>query len=205
MCQEVLKMVQKMNKKQIETKLAVQCAPVIAGIKLSNLLILTKAEEKSLPWFLRHTGIVFLKLAEVKEKVTFLIFRREELREYLEDKRVQQILSAYGYADLSLKGILFTFMERYQTYMMGEMQFPHEMGLLLGYPVEDVEGFIIHKGQDYLYSGYWKVYADVPKKQELFRRYEETQKDVVELLAEGIEIRDIIKNYNAGYQIKLTA
>ena len=62
MCQEVLKMVQKMNKKHIETKLAIQCAPVIAGIKLSNLLILKKVEEKSLPYFLRHTGIVFLKL-----------------------------------------------------------------------------------------------------------------------------------------------
>ena len=105
MCQEVLKMVQKMNKKHIETKLAIQCAPVIAGIKLSNLLILKKVEEKSLPYFLRHTGIVFLKLAEVKDKITFLIFRREELKEYLEDKRVQQMLSLCGYADLSLKGI----------------------------------------------------------------------------------------------------
>ena len=205
MCQEVLKMVQKMNQKKIETKLAVQCAPVIAGIKLSNLLILSKTEAKSLSWFLRHTGLVFLKLSEVKEKVTFLIFRREELREYLKDAKVQRILSVCGYEDLSLRGILFTFMEHYQTYAKDNGQFPHEMGLLLGYPVEDVEGFIVHKGQNYLYSGYWKVYADVLAKQELFRQYEEAQKDVVALLAEGSEIRSIIKNYNAGYQIKLTA
>ena len=201
MCQEVLRMVQKMNQKHIETKLAIQCAPVITGIKLSNLLILPKSEVKSLPWILRHTGIVFLKLAEVKEKVTFLIFRREELRKYLVDAKVQQILSECGYTDLSLKGILLTFMEHYYAYAKDEKQFPHEMGFLLGYPVEDVEGFIVHKGENYLYSGYWKVYADVPKKQELFRQYEEAQKDVVGLLAEGIEIRGIIENYNAGYQI----
>ena len=195
MCQEVLKMVQKMNQRQIETKLAIQCAPVITGIKLSNLLILSKSEAKSLSWFLKHTGIVFLKLSEVKEKVTFLIFRREELREYLEDTKVQQILMVCGYEDLSLRGILFTFMEHYKAYAQENGQFPHEMGLLLGYPVEDVEGFIVHKGQNYLYSGYWKVYADVAAKKELFRQYEEAQKEVVSLLAEGIGIRNIIENY----------
>lgn len=203
MCQEALKMVQKMNQKHIETRLAIQCAPVIIGIKPSNLLILPKSEAKSLPWILRRTGIVFLKLAEVKEKVTFLIFRREELREYLEDTKVKQILSECGYTDLSLKGILFTFMERYRAYARNEKQFPHEMGFLLGYPVEDVEGFIVHKGQNYLYSGYWKVYADVSVKKELFRQYEKAQKDIITLLAKEIEIRSIIKDYNDGNQMKL--
>ncbi len=33
-------------------------------------------------------------------------------------------------------------------------QFPHEMGLLLGYPVEDVVGFMENNGKNYLYSGY---------------------------------------------------
>ncbi len=203
MCQEVLRIVQKMNLKHIETKLAIQCAPVITGVKLSNLLILPKSDAKSLSWVLRHTGIVFLKLAEVKEKVTFLVFRREELRTYLEDAKVQQILSDCGYKDLSFKGILFTFMEHYQTYAKDEKQFPHEMGLLLGYPPEDVEGFIVHNGQNFLYSGYWKVYADVSKKKELFQQYEDAQKDVITLLAKGIGIRSIIEDYNAGYQIKL--
>ena len=32
--------------------------------------------------------------------------------------------------------------------------FPHEIGLLLGYPVEDVLGFIRHQGKNYLYTGY---------------------------------------------------
>ena len=37
--------------------------------------------------------------------------------------------------------------------------FPHEIGLFLGYPAEDVAGFISHKGHDFCYSGYWKVYV----------------------------------------------
>ena len=32
--------------------------------------------------------------------------------------------------------------------------FPHEIGLLLGYPVEDVLGFIRYQGKNYLYTGY---------------------------------------------------
>ena len=55
-------------------------------------------------------------------------------------------------------------------------EFPHEMGLLLGYPVEDVEGFIENKGHNYLYAGYWKVYGHVEEKKALFNRYEEARK-----------------------------
>ena len=36
--------------------------------------------------------------------------------------------------------------------------FPHEIGLLLGYPPEDVSGFIENGGKNFLCSGYWKVY-----------------------------------------------
>ena len=46
--------------------------------------------------------------------------------------------------------------------MCGEPGFPHEMGVLLGYPVEDVRGFMEQNGQNALYQGYWKVYAHVP-------------------------------------------
>lgn len=203
MCQEVLTMVQKMNNKHIETKLAIQCAPLIAGIKISNLLIVSEQEAENLGQILRKTGLVFLKLAEVRDKVTFLLFRRQELCAYLEDPKVQQILSECGYEDMSFHGILCKFMERYQAYAREEEAFPHEMGFLLGYPIEDVTGFIEHNGKNFLYSGYFKVYADVAKKQELFRRYEEAQRNVIALLAQGIGIRRIIKGYNGGYQMKI--
>ena len=53
--------------------------------------------------------------------------------------------------------------KHYEAYLNDEhKQFPHEMGLLLGYPIEDVRGFIEHNGCGCLYSGYWKVYRNVP-------------------------------------------
>lgn len=53
----------------------------------------------------------------------------------------------------------------------GERWVPHEVGLFLGYPAEDVEGFRRHGGQGYKYSGLWKVYSDVERAQRCFRQY----------------------------------
>ena len=74
-------------------------------------------------------------------------------------------------------------------------QFPHEMGLLLGYPVEDVVGFMENNGKNYLYSGYWKVYADVPAKKHIFIRYDEARETLIRLLANDIGIRLIFEIY----------
>jgi hypothetical protein len=52
------------------------------------------------------------------------------------------MLKQAGYTDLSLGLVLREFAARCQGYMDKENDFPHEMGLLLGYPTEDVEGVI---------------------------------------------------------------
>ncbi|MBQ8625025.1 MAG: DUF3793 family protein, partial [Agathobacter sp.] len=104
-----------------------------------------------------------------------------------------------GYMDLSLGGILRTFQIRYQTHMQDRVGFPHEMGLLLGYPVEDVEGFILHKGQNALYSGYWKVYKDVPAKKSIFEAYESAKETLIRLLDKGYDMHWIIDYYRQRY------
>lgn len=87
-------------------------------------------------------------------------------------KEIRELLQESGYQDFTLGNILSTFQKRYQGYMCGEPGFPHEMGVLLGYPVEDVRGFMEQNGQNALYQGYWKVYAHVPEKKRLFARYD---------------------------------
>ncbi len=49
-------------------------------------------------------------------------------------------------------------LDRLQTRCQGD--FPHEIDVFLGYPCEDVRGFIRHGGQGYKLCGYWKVYGD---------------------------------------------
>ena len=48
--------------------------------------------------------------------------------------------------------------------------FPHEIGLFLGYPIEDVVGFIRYAGKGCKLSGLWKVYGDAEAASRLFDR-----------------------------------
>lgn len=54
--------------------------------------------------------------------------------------------------------------------------FPHEIGIFLGYPYEDVIGFIENKGSKYLTNGYWKVYSKKDEKLKLFDEYNKIKK-----------------------------
>lgn len=197
MCQEVFKIVRSMDLSQVQNKLALQCAPVITGIKVSNLLIVSSKDEDVVRAILKRTGIIHYRLLRQEDKTTFLLFRKTQLAFHLQDPDVQRILKANGYDDLSLGGILRTFQYRFVTYMNQGEGFPHEIGLLLGYPVEDVLGFMDNQGKNYLYSGYWKVYKDVEEKQRLFEEYESAKERLIVLLSRGYGIREIVEMYQS--------
>ena len=46
--------------------------------------------------------------------------------------------------------------------------FPHEIGVFLGYPLEDVEGFIRYRGKCFTCCGCWKSYGDPAAAQQHF-------------------------------------
>ena len=50
-------------------------------------------------------------------------------------------------------------------------EFPHEVGLFLSYPPEDVKGFIDHRTNNFKCAGLWKVYGDEEKARSLFAKY----------------------------------
>lgn len=56
-------------------------------------------------------------------------------------------------------------------------EFPHEVGLFLSYPPEDVQGFIDHRACDFKCAGLWKVYSDEERAQRLFTRFKRCTED----------------------------
>lgn len=199
MCQEVFNIVQSMDSKSVELQLILQCAPLITGIKISNLFIIDSANEGALMYILKHSGISSFRLLKSNGKTIFLLFRRKQLEQYLARHDVVTVLKGMSYYEFSFGGILRQFKNRYEAYKNQEMQFPHEMGLLLGYPVEDVKGFIVNNGQNYQYAGYWKVYSNVFEKKELFSKYETSKEKLIQMLVNNLDIRFIIKHYNDTY------
>ena len=63
--------------------------------------------------------------------------------------------------------------------------FPHEVGLFLGYPPEDVEGFCRHGGRNYKLSGPWKVYGRVEEARARFRAFHRCRDALYRRVEEG--------------------
>ncbi len=195
MSKEVFEIMQKIDLKNIETQLALQCAPLISGLKVSNLLIIRRDKLTQLIAILRSTSISFYALRDGGEKITLLLFNEAKLASYLKQERVIKLLAGMGYQEYSIYNILPIFRERYRKYMSDKIQFPHEMGVLLGYPIEDVEGFIRHKGRNFMLIGYWKVYEDIAAKERLFHRFEIVKATMLQLIFFGMSMEDIIESY----------
>lgn len=198
MSQDIFEIVQKMDARDVETQLAFQCAPVITGLKISNLFIVPNENVHHVESLLEGTDLSFRILVCTGKKTTFLLYRERELREYLAEQKVKCFLRKMGYYAMELEDILPKCCESYESCMNHRGAFPHEMGILLGYPVEDVEGFIVHGGRNFLYSGYWKVYADLPQKKRMFRKFDAAKETLIHMVSNGISMTDIIDIYNDG-------
>jgi hypothetical protein len=196
MSQEVFQIIQGMDLKNIETQFALQCAPLITGLKISNLLIVQNDNAARVKEILKGTGIVCFVLHVSDGKTIFLLYKEREMKAYLSRKRVRILLAQFGYRNYDLKSLLILFRKRYKMYGNGEIDFPHEMGLFLGYPVEDVHGFIENTGKNFLHSGYWKVYKNLPLKMQLFQSFEQARERVIQLTSCGMSIREIINIYS---------
>ncbi len=192
MSQETWEILCGMKADDVELQLALQCAPLITGLKLSNLLTISPDGFSQVEKIVEGSILSMYPLMETEAKIVILLYRRDRLEKYLKMPQVQKMLQEAGYDSGRLEDILPVFCERYETYAENRKSFPHEMGLLLGYPPEDVEGFIRHQGRNSLCTGYWKVYVDKEGKQRLFEKYEYARENLIQLLHYGVKMAEII-------------
>lgn len=195
MSQETLDIVQGKEWKDIEIQIAFHCAPLIAGLKLSNLLMLPTEDLGRGTSLLKRAGISYFVVAVANGKAAVLLFDRYRLEAYLREEEVWQIFQDMGYRNHAMGKILYAFRQRYERYLLWNQEFPHEMGLLLGYPVEDVKGFIRNEGENCLYIGYWKVYENPAEKMVLFRQFEKARDMLMGLLSSGVTIVEVVQNH----------
>ena len=192
MSRETLRMIQKMDMGNLDLQMAIQCAPLFAGLKASNLLIVDAENRSRVLQILKNTQISHITLSEYGEKITMLLYRREELEKYFRYTRVQNLFRYLGYEDLSFWGLLMKFCKRFRYYQREDQDFPHEMGLFLGYPVEDVAGFIKHQGKKSLCTGYWKVYRNPQEKVSLFNEFESAREQLVQYIYRGGSVCQVL-------------
>ena len=177
----------------LELQIATQCAPLLAGLKPSNLLILPESRMHDLKNVLKDTRFSFYRLSKAGGREVYLLYQVSELVYYLTEPKVQEMLKELGYAELQLGRLLKIIAEKYESHQSCETEFPHELGLVLGYPVVDVRGFMRHDGKNFLYSGYWKVYGNLKGTRRLFQEFKKAKEVTVELALIGYSIADIVK------------
>ena len=175
----------------IKGNIALQCSLVLSGIKPSNLLIYSNHCEGCISEELKNTGAEHMKLYTGSKESVSIIFNREKLEKALLDEENRKFIKQYGYEDFSVNSVIEKLAGRYTEFKEGRAEFPHEMGIVLGYPLEDVSGFIENNGKNYLYSGYWKVYKNAEEKIQLFKIYKDIKKYFVEQIENGRQIHQI--------------
>lgn len=201
MSQDVFEMLRQMDLQDVELQLALQCAPVLADLKVSNLLIIPKEEVDKVEEILAHTDISVHMISVCENKATVLLYRKEELEQYMAKENVVALLTNFDYSSFSMDSLLERFAVRYIDYQWNGQEFPHEMGLFLGYPIEDVVGFMENEGRNSLYTGYWKVYGDLKPKMLLFQRFELAKEFLIQYVSEGGSLRK--RNYISQLQSQL--
>lgn len=158
-----------------EEMLVQYCAPTLAGLKTGNLFSCpyeNKAEVaeklRSLNRILVPKGLRVLPMGYTKGRVRIYVYRPAGLTADLNREEVRSILREAGYPCLTESCCVAELARR-----LGDApEFPHEIGLFLSYPPEDVRGFIRHDGTGCKCVGCWKVYGDAEQAQRIFRRYQ---------------------------------
>lgn len=146
-----------------EQSLIRNAAPTLAGLKTGSLFPL-RYESRSqamqelcgLNRRLTPKGLRLLPLRMTEHFAVLYLYRPAMLRADLRDRETACLLKEAGYSACDEMACL---RELYRRFRSGG-DFPHEIGLFLSYPPEDVRGFIEHRDQGCKCVGCWRVYGD---------------------------------------------
>ena len=95
------------------------------------------------------------------------MYRPGRLKRDLSDRTAERILSERDYPVKQTEKCIVELVRRLNS----EEAFPHEIGLFLGYPPEDVDAFIKNGAVGEKCIGMWKVYGDVETAKCKFAQY----------------------------------
>lgn len=168
------------------------CAPTLAGLKVGALVnTCFETLDSFQAWVDEVNQTLTVKGVQVRplrirgQRALIYVYRPKQLMRTLARKDVRRILGRFGYRH----GVTIDeALDRLALNLSGSDDFPHEIGLFLGYPAEDVQGFIENRGSGAKMSGIWKVYSDVEKAARLFRRFRKCSEFYAARWREGLTL-----------------
>lgn len=181
--------------RSLESLVAFHCAPTLAGIKPANLFTWHHMSEQSAGNTIDMmrsklaTYDVSMDVLCMCERYALLLVYRADLMRKVFTAETEKFMAGYGYptsADIASK------IEFLKTRIAAGGDFPHEIGIFLGYPLVDVKGFIEKHGTDFKAGGFWKIYGDKDKTLALFDSYRRCTEFFCKKLESGCDITQLL-------------
>lgn len=176
---------------QFEQLLVRHCSPTLAGIKTGNLFNYIWEHHNDLQYQLQKwnqtlnpRGVFLITLFQQKKKSLVYVYRSKSLKQDFGSECTRAYLSSIGYDCCDIEACLEKLASRIGAYD----SFPHEIGLFLGYPLEDVKGFIENLGQNCKCCGLWKVYSNESETEKLFAKFKKCTQVYCQCFQKGLSI-----------------
>ncbi len=180
-----------------QRKLAEHTAPSLLGIKCACLLSVSKSEcevQGNVNLFNRRAAEKGLKIKVLSEgsRCLMLLYSESRLSACLNIPERRAILRRFGYTDdMTLVECLDRLSERLRTIS----EFPHEIGVFLDYPAEDILGFIENNGKNFKLCGCWKVYSDTERAARAFENYDKCRRYLFRKINMGEDLYRVIPRF----------
>ena len=131
-----------------EELLVKHCSPTLAGIKTGNLFSVNFKNADELRACVRDwnkslspKGLRIMPMRFDNGRALIYVYRPSKLSKDLSESLAGDMLNFFGYGGKTPERCVSELMKRLRR----NEDFPHEIGLFLGYPPEDVKGFINHR------------------------------------------------------------
>ncbi len=164
------------------------CAPTLAGLKTGNMFTCPYENEaelldtlRNLNRRLRSKGLRLVPLRISQQRALLYLFRPKKLSQDLAHSSAEEILRCCGYCTGSCEKCVRQLTKKLRQ----QEDFPHEIGLFLGYPPEDVRGFMENRDCGCKCTGCWKVYGDEAAAKKKFSQYKKCSKIYWDLWRSG--------------------
>lgn len=173
------------------------CAPTLAGVKTGNLFNCGYSCKEQLMKQIaeinhrfRNCDLRMTVLSYPKDRALIYLYRPTWLATDLSKEDVISILKERGYPIEDMSACIDVLSQRIQS--SGQRAFPHEIGCFLGYPAEDVRGFIEDRKPCKL-VGTWKVYGNEEMAKHLFQIYEKCTYAYLEHFEKGMSLEKLVR------------
>lgn len=179
----------------LETYLINFCSPTLAGLKAGSLFNTSSIDQQDLKRdvarlrsSLRDAGLHIRLFPRPKGFQLFYLYREKALFPELQHPIAKEMLHATGYFFSTVDDAL----DRLGQRLSHSEAFPHEIGLFLSYPPNDVKDFIRYGAKACCLTGHWCVFSEKEKAAACFAQFDHCKHCYKQRFAQHPDIRPLL-------------